>query len=330
MLTNEGSRHLGGTAGVKKYLDEGAPGLIRVDGNPIGYLTIDPGGKRLGVQLPAEGPLTDCSRYEHVATTRVRRDGRDWYEFGVVGIERIEELYPLLCRVLDRVQLEGQSFNGAVLDVLKLFRSVLSTRAAMTDSDQIGLYGELLVLEHFVSKLGTESAMEHWLGPAREEHDFAFDSFDVEVKTTSGERRQHWISSPTQLTPPTDAKKLFLLSIQITGTSNQGRSLPQMIATIADRIGPYSESFLAELANLGYRQSDADLYPKTWTLRSRPAGFCVDKDFPAIRMGGDLVNSIPEITRIVDFRYLVDLTGGLPQSTPEVLDDLTRPPEESE
>ncbi len=41
----------------KKYLDEGAPGLIRVDGNPIGYLTIDPGGKRLGVQLPAEGPL---------------------------------------------------------------------------------------------------------------------------------------------------------------------------------------------------------------------------------------------------------------------------------
>jgi hypothetical protein len=82
------------------------------------------------------------------------------------------------------------------------------------------------------------------------------------------------------------------------------------------------------MARGGYREADADLYPKPWTLRTHPAAFCVDENFPAIHIEA-LAEFIPEISRIVDLRYLVDLTG-LTQSTPEVLHSLARPAEESE
>ena len=237
------SRHIG-IEGVKEYMELGVPGTLRVDGDPTGYLVIDPAGKRLAIQLPADGQLPNCARYENVDATRVTRNGTDWNQLSVTAGDRLEDLYPLLCQVLDRVQLEGQAFSAAVLDVLRVYRNVLSHRSGLSEADQVGLFGELLVLRHLVAMTGADSAMARWLGPSSEEHDFAFDQFDFEVKTTTGERRRHWISSLSQLTP-TEGKQLFLISIQITGAGAQGQSLPMLVDELIGALGYKAGEFTA-------------------------------------------------------------------------------------
>lgn len=319
------SRHLG-IEGVKKYVAAGVPGLLQVDGDPSGYLIIDPLGQRLAIQLPADGPVPNCARYENAKAARVRRDEADWNEFGVSAGDRLEDLYPLLCQVLDRVQLESQAFSAAVLDVLRIYRNVLAPRSGLSESDQIGLYGELLVLRHLVKAVGPESAVATWLGPSDEEHDFAFEDTDLEVKTTSGERRRHWISSATQLTP-TEGKGLFLLSIQITGAGDHGMALPDLVNELAAQLGRQSRAFMAELERGGYLAEDAELYPKRWTLRTQPAAFAVDDAFPALQLDA-LGQAVPDISRIVELRYQLDLVG-LPHAQLDVLDGFLGPQQET-
>ena len=65
---------------------------------------------------------------------------------------------------------------------------------------------------------------------------------DLEVKTTTGERREHWISTTTQLVPTGD-RPLYLLSIQLTAAAlDAGHTLPSLIAsarsTLATHVRP--------------------------------------------------------------------------------------------
>ena len=313
-----------GIEGLRRYVEEGVPGTLQVEGDPVGYLVIDPVGKRLAVQVPVHGPTPNCARYENVTATRVRRDEADWNEFSVVAGDRLEDLYPLLCQVLDRVQLEGESFNKAVLDVLRLYRSVWHP-VGMSESDQIGLYGELLVLEQVIRTSGGDAAMARWLGPSNEEHDFAFANFDLEVKTTTSERRRHWISSATQLTHTEQRLSWFPFRSPARGNKAEASGV---VSDIADQLDYRAAAFLGELERVGYRGVDADLYPRLWTLRTCPAAFSVDEGFPAVHLEA-LNELVPEISRIVDLRYLVDLTG-LTQSTLEDLDGFVGTPEEVE
>ena len=76
--------------------------------------------------------------------------------------------------------------------------------------------------------------MNSWRGPIGEEHDFGMSAPDVEVKTTLGERREHWISTATQLVPTGD-RPLYLLSIQLTSAaldSGQHPSRPGLIGPV--------------------------------------------------------------------------------------------------
>jgi Putative PD-(D/E)XK family member, (DUF4420) len=318
------SRHLG-IDGVKEYVELGVPGTLLVDGDPTGYLVIDPADKRLAIQVPAEGQLPNCARYENVDATRVRRDDADWNQLSVTAGDRLEDLYPFLCQVLDRVQLEGQPFSAAVLDVLRVYRNVLTPRSGLSEADQVGLFGELLVLQHLVATTGADSAMARWLGPSSEEHDFAFDDFDLEVKTTTGERRRHWISSLSQLTP-TNEKRLFLISIQITGAGADGHSLPLLVDELVHALDQKAGEFTAELERGGYFSSESDLYPRHWTLRTQPASFAVDDYFPALHEN-TLGKLVADWGRIVDLRYELDLSG-LPRTQISALGDFTGSEEE--
>ena len=64
----------------------------------------------------------------------------------------------------------------------------------------------------------------------------------------------------------------------------------------------------AVLARLGYRDRDSDLYQSRWTLRTAPAFYGVNPDFPALTQGR-LDAVVPSAERITDLRYRIDLTG---------------------
>jgi hypothetical protein len=220
----------------------------------------------------------------------------------------VEEVYALLCSIVDRVQLSHEDFAGAVEEALDSLTGILAVRRGLTREKQAGLFGELLVFLAVTDQSGADVATGAWRGPLAEEHDFGLAELDVEVKTTLSEQRHHWISSATQLVP-TGSRPLYLLSIQLTAAAlGAGWSLPVLVGEARVAAGSSVKRLDAVLAMIGYQNRDADLYRARWTFRTTPAFYLVDDEFPAVTRGR-LESAVPASHRITDVRYRLDLTG---------------------
>jgi hypothetical protein len=226
---------------------------------------------------------------------------------GVRSHELIIDGHAMLCAMADRIQLEGLDPMRAVAETLQQWREVLAARKRSSTEQEVGLVGELLVLEALQTIAGA-SALEAWRGAANEEHDFGLDQMDVEVKTTSTERRTHWISSATQLQRTQD-RPLTLVSIQITRGGKSGRTLPAIIGDLRKSLD--RESFNTKLSRLGWDDDLSDLYPERWIVRTEPAAFAVDDAFPAITPS-ILATTVADAGLVTDLRYRLDLTDRNP------------------
>jgi hypothetical protein len=210
--------------------------------------------------------------------------------------------HAMLCVIADRIQLDKLDPIRAVAETLAQWRAVLATRSRLTTEDEVGLVGELLVLEALHTTTGSAALMA-WRGAIEEEHDFGLADIDVEVKTTSTERRQHWISSLTQLVP-SGSRPLALVSLQITRGGDAGRTLPTIIEAL--RLKLENATFNDKLGRIGWDDSASDLFPDRWLLRSGPAFFVIDDAFPAITPGL-LDKATADMTAVRDVRYRIDL-----------------------
>jgi hypothetical protein len=208
-------------------------------------------------------------------------------------------------------------FDEAVSDAITSFRAVLQGLGQLSEQEEIGLVGELLVLRYLVSTRG-DDALSSWRGFAAEEHDFDLGPEDLEVKTTTSERRRHWISSITQL-QPTPNRPLWLLSIQLTGaaggTNDFGLgSLVESLRLLIAR--PAARAVLDnQLDLLGSEEALGTVYTRRFRLRTPPAAFNVSPEFPAItpatlESAGLRISEFPRVT------YQVDLTGVLVGAQP--------------
>lgn len=321
------SRHLE-IAGLRAYLEAGNTGRLRVAGEPESYLIINPAERRLSIQVVVDGALPNCTRYENVDAVTIKQGGSTWNQLSVFS-DHLEDLYPLLILILDRVQLGKQQFRPAVGDILNAYGSVLSQRSGLPLEKQLGLFGELLVLRHLLQSGTTpersEKTVGTWLGPTQAEHDFVLHHSDLEVKTTTAEQRQHWISSLSQLVP-TVGRDLHLLSLQITSAGTDGgESLPELVEGIrhlSEMTTSAVSAFDAKLHGNGYHDQDQELYTGRWRLRTNPAIFLIDDAFPTLRKTEP---PAPEWEHIVEARYLLDLTHLSTCGVPHALAGFTEP-----
>jgi hypothetical protein len=293
---------------VQGYLGQGIDGVFGVDGSPPGRIVVEAHRGVLGVRVPADGHAPDMTEFENLTLSVVEDDGLMWHQISVHLEGNLDEVYAVLCGVLDRVQLQGQRFAEAVADVLGSLQEILAVRHGLALERRIGLFGELLVLVAIVDDLGPSDAVASWRGPLGEEHDFGLTLVDLEVKATLSERREHWISSLTQLVPTGD-RPLDLVSVQLTTAAlDSGWTLPALVAQARGAAGSASAQLESALRSVGYRDEDADLYRSRWTLRTPPAFFRVDSDFPALTAAG-LATVVPNAHRVTDVRYRVDLSS---------------------
>lgn len=316
-------RHLT-LSGVRRYLQAGTPGDILVPGPPDAYLVIAGAGRGIWILVRASGSaaVPDLRSYEHLDTDTVHWRQEHWLRLTVRTVHRLEDLYPLLCLVLDAIQLHGRSFAAAVNEALDAYHDVLVQRGALSEAAQIGLVGELLALRHLTGVLGAERAAAAWVAGDDEEHDFALDHVDVEVKTTASSRRAHWISSTTQLEPKS-GRRLYLLSFQITRAGlGEGHTLPALANAARDRAGSAEPEVSHNLSGSGYRDRDADLYPIRWSLRDWPVTYLIDAGFPALTPSR-LAAAVPQASRVTALSYQLDLETYRPSEPPEELLGLT-------
>jgi len=300
---------------LNEYMAANVRAALAVPGDPVCLMTVDMQAETLQVEVEWDGeqPPT-IEDYVHIGTDVVHREGRNWAVIRVSGARFFSEALPLLSSVSDLVQLEHRTFAEAVRASLATYHDLLEAHGQMSISHEIGLYGELLAVEHLIRTIGPTSAFTAWRGAQSEEHDVGLDEGDVEIKTTTSEERRHWIGSVTQLQPSPD-RPLWLLSIQLTGAGAEAaRRLPDVVDAIQDALpSALHAPFGARLTQAGYGADQTRDTYRLLRLRSRPRCFLVDDAFPRISpemlvAGGVAVERIPDVS------YTVMLDGMRPGS----------------
>jgi hypothetical protein len=311
-------RHLSRT-GLDEYLLNTAPATITVPGQPVCRIVINPSRRTMALSTPADGIVPTDPAYEHVAVRLISDMGHRWCEVRVDYFDHPREAYLLLSDIADLMQESAVPFQTAVVSALRTFQELLASSRSLGREQEIGLYGELLFLASCLGSMDTAEALDAWKGFAANEHDFVFEGVTFEIKTTSTERRRHRIGSVEQLQPLAGAA-LWLMSIQLTAASAAtGRTLTELVDDIRDKAADQSEVFDRLLVQVGWRERDRSTYRDRWRLRSTPAAFLVDAEFPVLdRAAIETGCARPEL--ILDASYTIDLTTLSPGAPPHPAD----------
>lgn len=295
-------RHLD-LAILLKHVEDGVPHLYPFPGDPPVRLRIDGAVPRLSLEVPVDGrPELAPSTLVNVRSGLVMIDGNRHLKVDVTGAPLLLDGHQMLCAIADRIQLEGLNPVAALSQTLEQWREILAVRSRLSREAEVGLFGELTVLEALVDGDGAGAASA-WRGWLHEEHDFGFPSVDLEVKTTTSEQRVHTIHGLGQLTP-TLGRDLLLLSVQVTSGGAAGRTLAELVDAIRRAVGTAIDS---ALTRAGWDKETADLYRERWVVRTRAAVFAIDDAFPALtraRIDG-IHQSFVALDR-VDYRLRLD------------------------
>jgi hypothetical protein len=241
------------------------------------------------------------------------RNGEHRLEIKTENPQLFEPFYGLILSIADRVQLDGEEVGRAVDDALMVWQGLLRKSTMLSAEKQLGLFGEIWFLNRLIQAQGPK-ALESWVGPRGQAHDFRIDLNEFEVKSTRAERRIHHISSVTQLVS-SPGRALYLISLQF-GAAGEGpgESLADRIAAVrltirgmdADAVSDFDELLLN-----GYNlQPESEAwYPDKLILRSLPHLIPVLEDTPCLRPDDILAIPRREMERVQDLSYRLDVTG---------------------
>lgn len=279
----------------------------RVIDSPRCEMTIDPIHEEISLTAPAEGAEPDVSKFSRISFA-VLGDGDDSvFEVRVDATDAHFEAYNILTSIIDEL-FAGSSFARATTEALGNYKALLRGKSGLSPEQQHGLYGELLLMRELIASLGEANAIDAWLGPASEQHDFVFGAFDAECKTTTSEKRIHMIGSASQL-ENVPGRELWLISVQITRAGlDSGESLNELVSDVAESLDTQAERFWGFLRDIGWRRDDADMYSQRFMLRSRIQTYLVTNDFPAITTAA-LKSVIPHYDTVSDVSYRVDVSS---------------------
>jgi hypothetical protein len=210
----------------------------------------------------------------------------------------------------------------AIEKALSNWARLVRHRRLLDPAQQIGLYGELYLLDTLVRKSGVR-LVDSWIGPRSEPHDFRLGSIEIEVKSTLQTRRIHRIHGLGQL-EPSQGMALHLLSYQFepSGAADTGKSLSEKIDAIRVLLSADAKrlaSFDSSIDSIGYKAADAAFYRHPLKLRTPPQLIPVDHQFP--RLTREMIDrNLPNGSgpRISYVEYELNLDGlGYPEASNE-------------
>lgn len=299
------------------YFRSGVRTTHLISDTPRCELEIDPGLDTYELRTPVSGPAPDLAGMQRVTVETIDEAEGPWFVLRIDARDIRHEAYGLIVAIVQSLR-SGTGFATATTAALVNLRAILAKRARLTPEQQVGLLGELLVVRRLVAVRGEEETIDWWLGPDAEQHDLALPTADVEVKTTTSERREHVIHGVGQL-EPNPGRPLWLLSIQLTRAGGaHGISLAELVSDVSSLLTTRRPRFVEHLAGLSWRQDDVELYRDRYLLRSDPQAYLVDDDFPALT-GARLNAVVPHPERVSAVSYRVDVTGRDPSDPGEPL-----------
>ena len=174
----------------------------------------------------------------------------------------------------------------------------------LSREDQIGLFGELLLLKTMIDlSVPAATAVSAWKGPDGANQDYQLGDRALEVKATVGNAASLvFVSNELQL-DETDCGRLFLAHFWLRQLDGSGQTLPQLVSEIGAMLDTsVAQEFADRLIKVGYHEVHRPLYEtKGYTERGR-LYFAIEGDFPRIRRA-DLRPGV----RAVEYR--IELAG---------------------
>jgi hypothetical protein len=315
----EDSRYLT-EAALNDFLAFRPRSAVRISGTPEVNLVFLAGPEgSVALRVAWDGaPVPDLSNYEHLSASIVRTGEQTWAELLIDDADVFRRALQVVWRITDRIQLEQTDFATAVVSTLADFRELLVGASGLPPEREIGLFGELMVLDCMVSSLGGAEAVAVWRGPTGDEHDFDLGLGDLEVKSTLSEKRVHWISSLTQLNP-TPGRRLWLMSIQLTTGLGEATTIADLISKLRSRLaGENLDAFEKKLDTAGWRDKYVITAHRRFRLRSRPLLLPVAEEFPALTRDRLLAAGM-ELTRLREIAYSIDVAGLMEEPYPPAM-----------
>jgi hypothetical protein len=264
------------------------------------------------IEVPSETVVpADLSRLAAIRTELIEKDRRVHLEVSTSAQYLQKQFYHFATAVAERIAVEARSAVDAVQLELRCFVDLLEQKPVLGIERQIGLVGELLVLQHLITEGGID-LLDAWIAPTPEPHDFRIRNSEFEVKTTVAPRRIHTIHGGEQLVPSAGCA-LYLISVLLgplgagTGFSLKGL-VDALSARFAGNLGRQTR-FAELLAASGYRELDAQHYMRQFALRRPLAVVAINERFPAITR--PVIQKVlgAEAQRIDHVQYDVNVEG---------------------
>ena len=310
---------------LEKYFRSGTVTVHHVNDSPEVDITIDGPGQKISVLTPRKGMVLDAASLRRVTTGVDVRNGQEWARFTLDARGMYAAAYGLVISVVQAMR-GGATFAAATSAAMTNMKALLAAKPRISEEKQIGLVGELLLFRSLLDTFDEYTVIDWWLGPLAEEHDYAFPAFDAEVKTTLGESRTHVIHGAGQL-EPSPGRSLWLVSVQVTraGGNPDGVGLAGLIHEIRERLTGTRDRFVSRLSSEGWDDEDAAMYPTSYVLRTTPAAYLVDDDFPAVTRQR-LRSVVPHSDLVSDVTYRVNVSGRTAGSPGQPLDTFVAVP----
>ena len=180
----------------------------------------------------------------------------------------------------------------------RLFRS--HPAAGITQSERMGLFGELSLLESLVAR--SPEAVKTWGGPTKARHDFISDQVDIEVKATVERQANSIQVHGLEQLSWSGAERLSLFTYVVERVPAGGDRL----ADIVDRIlkaGVEPAALYDKLNAVSIAPADLDQDEVRLRTTARRA-YMVDATFP--RLTTDAMVAWP-VAGVISLSYTIDL-----------------------
>jgi Putative PD-(D/E)XK family member, (DUF4420) len=280
------------------------------------FMAID-SARNLHLLIPVQrGPID--SKPPDLNGLKVRHRRLETGEFlDLVASPSHEQVFTPVCKdVLTAIWIEQRDPWLAVSAIIRTWQLVWRpARQEMEKTAQVGLFGELLVLQTLMIPCLGPAAVGQWSGPDSERHDFVGDCLHIEVKTTRKSRHEHEISRLDQLRVPSGCQLLFV-SIQLEQSVGGNETLASRMDAIIDLLRSDAlalDNFMAKMVNMGWSEEMRNSGELLRFFVREAFVYVVDNDFPR------LSDDFQPPSGVVWVRYTVDLANlpalGLEEAT---------------
>lgn len=273
---------------LEGHIGKDAPILLSMGGARGVSIGFDTVMRRLFLRLPLEkNAQVPASPYAEL-DLEVRQQGSvTVLEIFTTADHLFRDFHRLAGLLTEDFERPGHTAVGAFLAVVERWRELTTKRSLLSPEEQLGLVGELVVLDALISRHGP-AAVSSWTGRAKdmpERHDFRIGTIDVEVKSTRSPQRQHVIHGLRQM-EPSEGHNLFMVSLRFEAAGmGNGKSLSERTQAVRKTLSDNHlaiDEFDAKLAAARFRASDMAHYQDRLILADAPMLIPVDASFPRL------------------------------------------------